>query len=157
MQCAWRGCFGDSRSSRVNHTSGVIEQSRLMHVWSDQTEPIEEVPARFARVECGKLLQVKLLQRDSTCVCTWMVEARSSRARQETAPFCLQVHVQDEAPHYEIDEGQPLARLSTSALKRGVYFRLSPFVCVCICDVRGFDHRSGSLYCPYLVVLIIVI
>ena len=35
-------------------------------------------------------------------------------ARQETAPFCLQVHLPDEAPNYEIDKGQPLARLSTS-------------------------------------------
>ena len=70
--------------------------------WRSHEEPIEEVLARFAHAEFGKLLQGKL---DSACMCTWMVEAPSSRARQEMAPFCLQVHVPNEAPHYEIDEG----------------------------------------------------
>ena len=99
--------------------------------WSSRLEPIEEVLAEFAHVEFGKQLHGK---RDSACVCTWMVEAPSSQARQESAPFCLHVHVPDEAPEHQIDEGQPLAGLSTSLFKeRGFYFCLSPFVCVCVC------------------------
>ena len=63
----------------------------------------------------GKLLQVK---RHSACVCTWMVEAPSSRVQQAPAPFRLQVHVPDEAPQHQITEGQPLARLSTSVFNK---------------------------------------
>ena len=42
--------------------------------WSSRLEPIEEVLARFAHVEFGKLPHRK---RDSACVCMWMVEALS--------------------------------------------------------------------------------
>ena len=92
----------------------------------------EEEGWHVCEPECGKLLQVR---HHSACVCPWMVEAPSSWSRQETAPFYLQEQVPDEAPYYEIDEGQTLARLSSSVFKKGGFLffchPLSVFASAC--------------------------